>query len=86
MQLTRWIAPVVGAALMLNCSIPLAAQAQSTRAKTEELQGGRWIPIDNAATRATIDPELLRIEEMINAGHVSQASKRAVDWLLRNPT
>src|SRR4051794_4110006 len=85
MQLTRWIAPVVGVALMINCLSPTTALAAAKPPKTEELQGGRWVPIDNAATQPEIDRELLRIEELINAGRYSQASERAVEWLVKNP-
>lgn len=85
MQLTRWIAPVVVVALMINCSTPITARAAEKPPKTEELQGGRWVPVDAAATQPEIDRELLRVEELINAGQYSNASKRAVAWLLKNP-
>ncbi len=82
---TRWIAPIVSAAMVIS-SIAAAACAQTRATKTEELQGGRWIAVDKAATQATVDPELIRVEELISAGHYSQAGSRAVAWLLRNPT
>src|SRR3954454_10874449 len=85
MQLTRWIAPVVGVALMINCLSPITALAAAKPPKTEELQGGRWIPVDSAATQPEIDRELLRVEELINSGFYSQARSRAVAWLLKNP-
>lgn len=71
--------------MAVNFCIPIPAHAQTRSAKTEELQGGRWIPVDSNAAAPTIDPELIRIEEMINSGQYSHASARAVDWLVRNP-
>lgn len=85
MQLKRWIAPVVATALAIIALSASTSSAQTKATKTEELQGGRWIPVDNSAAQPAIDRELLRVEELINAGQYSQASSRAVEWLVKNP-
>ena len=85
MQFTRWSAQILTVTLMLSLLSPISVHGQTKPTKTEELQGGRWIAVDKTAPEATVDPELVRIEELINAGHFKQASSRAVDWLLKNP-
>lgn len=68
---------------MVVGSFTLASAQTSRLAKTEELQGGRWIPVDRAE-QPQIDPLLTNIENLIGAGRYSDASKRAVAWLLAN--
>jgi outer membrane assembly lipoprotein YfiO len=81
----RWL---TGVALLLlqattgSLAAPAAALAQP---KTEELQAGRWVQVDQTATRPTADPELARVEEMIVAGQYRAAGGRAVRWLKSNP-
>jgi len=83
---TRRIAPIVAAAAMVIGSISIAAGQTSRVTKTEELQGGRWIAVDQRAEQPRIDQELSRVEDLITAGRYSDASKRAVAWLLANKT
>jgi outer membrane assembly lipoprotein YfiO len=84
---TRRIAPIVLAtAVVIGSSVTVALAQTSKTTRTEELQGGRWISVDRNAEQPEIDPELVRVENLINSGYYSEASKRAVAWLLANKT
>jgi outer membrane assembly lipoprotein YfiO len=41
--------------------------------------------VDKTAAEPTVEPALVRVEELINSGQYSAASKQAVQWLLANP-
>lgn len=78
---TRWIAPIFGGALLL-CSGAASADVPHT----EELQQGRWVQVEQAATQPASDQELNLVEDLITRGHYSEASDHAVAWLKRNKT
>jgi outer membrane assembly lipoprotein YfiO len=76
-----------GIAIGLGAAMTFASAARTAVVPhTEELQNGRWVQVDQAASQPATDPELNNIEDLINAGHYSEASKRAVEWLNRNKT
>lgn len=69
--------PLVSAAILALClAVPTAAQ----QAQTSELRGGRWVDVPNPATQVASDPELERIERLIQNNQNSAARKALVRW------
>jgi outer membrane assembly lipoprotein YfiO len=86
MKRVRRIASIL--ILISASATALRAERQTTQAKTEELVGGRWVQVDttSSSTQPTSDPTLTRVEDLINAGHYSEAFKIDVEWLKANRT
>ena len=64
------MATVLGAAMAISVA-SFARAAADVVPHTEELQNGRWVQVDQAASQPATDPELNNIEDLINAGHYS---------------
>ena len=63
--------------------LSLAAIA-SAQSQTSELHAGRWVDVTNPTTEPAVDPGLVRIEQMMQAGKYAAAKKATVVWLKRN--
>jgi outer membrane protein assembly factor BamD (BamD/ComL family) len=46
--------------------------------------GGRWVDVETPTTAPAADPELLRIEQLIDDGKSKDAMKQTIVWLKRN--
>ena len=67
----------------------LSAPARAAEPKTAELRGGRWVEVNapqEPTTAPSSNPELARIESLIQQGRHGEARKQLVQWLKRNPS
>ncbi len=71
---------------MLCVSSASLLAADNFDPKTEELQGNRWITIEQPSSQPASDPALSYIEDLIDARRYSEASDRCVKWLIQNKT
>src|SRR4051812_22537139 len=62
------------------------AFAAALEPKTSELHGGRWVDVPQPTTQKTLDPALVRIEQLLQDGKNSAAIKSTINWLKANPT
>ena len=65
----------------------LGAPARAAEPKTAELRGGRWVEVNapqDATTAPSSDPELARIETLVQQRRNGEARKRLVNWLKHN--
>jgi outer membrane protein assembly factor BamD (BamD/ComL family) len=69
---------------MILCGILLCASAALATPKSSELHGGQWVDVSNPTTEPAADPELLRLEQMVQDGKNKEAAKEIIIWLKRD--
>jgi tetratricopeptide (TPR) repeat protein len=76
--------PALLAALSLTTLVSASALAQNPTSRTFELSGGRFteVPTTDPASLPKPDPELKRIELLLDRGEYSAAKNTVLDWLL----
>lgn len=76
--------PALLAALSLTSLVSASALAQNPTSRTFELNGGRFteVPTTDPASLPKPDPELKRIERLIDRNEFSAAKNTVVAWLL----
>lgn len=68
-------------AVLFSLLMGSGSLAQSTQ-QTSELLGGRWVDVSTpSTTQPAPDPALLRVEQLLLDGKISQAKEAAVAWL-----
>ena len=75
------------AGVLLGAAVSAAARAAEP--KTAELRGGRWVQVNapqEPTTAPSSDPELARIEALVQQRRNAAARKQLVTWLKRNRT
>ncbi|MGH7176661.1 MAG: hypothetical protein ACREJC_04710, partial [Tepidisphaeraceae bacterium] len=70
--------------MVVGCVVVAALAAGADEPQTEELRGGRFVPVSKAATVPVVDPTLVRVEELIQQRRFSSARDMCVNWLLAN--
>jgi outer membrane assembly lipoprotein YfiO len=69
---------------LLLVLIPCGTGLAAFQPQTAELRDGRWVEIDQPATRPVEDPRLDQIDEFVERGHYGLARARLVEWLRAN--